>query len=230
MEKVEHLWNVTKYLTKLRCPEANRLQNFYIERCRNAANEVELPKKCFGPSIMCSHCGSLWATINHQVRILPGRKISHSIGKMIKTNTDGYKVSKVRAKLIKKCKKKEMNKLSIKCSVCLHRTKIQMNKPKRKVETSDNTLEKSKILQKKKKKKGKDKTVGLNISGNIVPELQSNESKKIPLKSNTSRFKTKNLNTPKIKKLNINKMKDIVNQGMTPPNRKSLTNFLKELV
>ncbi|XP_047352547.1 uncharacterized protein LOC124950188 isoform X2 [Vespa velutina] len=187
MEKVEHLWNVTKYLTKLRCPEANRLQNFYIERCRNAANEVELPKKCFGPLIMCSHCGSLWATINHQVRILPGRKISHSV-------------------------------------------EIQMNKPKRKVETFDNTLEKSKILQKKKKKKGKDKTVGLNISGNLVPELQSNESKKIPLKSNTSQFKTKNLKTPKIKKLNINKMKDIVNQGMTPPNRKSLTNFLKELV
>lgn len=230
MEKIEHLWNVTQYLSKLQCPEANRLQNFYIERCRNVAKGIELPKKCFGPSMMCSHCGSLWTNINHQVRVLPGRKISHSVDKMIKTNTEGYKVSKVRAKLIKKCKKKEMNKLSIKCSVCLHRTEIQMNKPKKKIETSDNTLEKSKILQKKKRKKGKDKMVGLNISGNLVPKLQSNENKKILSTSNTSQSKTKNLNTSKIKKLNISKMKDIVNQSMTPLNRKSLTNFLKELV
>lgn len=202
----------------------------FRERCRNAANEVELPKKCFGPTVMCSHCGSLWATINHQVRILPGRKISNSVGKMIKTNTEGYKVSKVRAKLIKKCKQKEMNKLSIKCSVCLRRTEIQMNKPKRKIEIPDSTLERPKVLQKKKKKKGKDKTVGLNISGKVVPELQSNEIKKVPSKSNTIRPNTKNLNTPKIKKLNISKMKDIVNQSMQQPNRRSLTNFLKELV
>ncbi|KAL2726533.1 hypothetical protein V1478_006811 [Vespula squamosa] len=230
MEKIEHLWNVTQYLSKLQCPEVNRLQNFYIERCRNIAKEIELPKKYFGPLMMCSHCGSLWSTINHQVRILPGRKISRSVDKMIKTNTEGNKISKVRAKLIKKCKKKEMNKLSIRCSVCLHRTEIQMNKPKKKVITSDNTLEKSKILRKKKKKKGKDKMVGLNISANIVPELQSNESKKIPLTSNKSQSKTKNLNTSKIKKLNISKMKNIVNQSMAPLNRKSLTNFLKELV
>ncbi|XP_014615377.1 PREDICTED: uncharacterized protein LOC106793181 [Polistes canadensis] len=228
MEKIEHLWNVTQYLTKFQCPEANKLQNHYIERCRNLANEVELPKLCFGPSTMCSHCGSLWATTNHQVRILPGKKMSRSVGKMIKTNTDENKISKLQAKLIKKCKKNEMNKMSIRCFACLRCTEVRFTKPKRIVKTSDNALEKSNIQQKKKKRKGKDKTVGLNISGNLTSKLQSSESQKTPVTNKTNQSKM-NLNKPKLKKLNINKLKDIVNQGMTPPNRKSLTNFLKEL-
>ncbi|KAI4502314.1 hypothetical protein M0802_002226 [Mischocyttarus mexicanus] len=230
MEKIEHLWNVTQYMTKLQCPEANRLQNHYVERCRDLAKGVELPKLSFGPSTMCSHCGSLWATTNHQVRILPGRKMSHSVSKMNKTHTEENKISKLQAKLIKKCQKNEMNKISIKCLVCLRRTVVRFTKPKRIVEISNNELQKSNILQKKKKKRVKDKTVGLNISGNLTPKLQSNESKKTFVNNYANQSKMKNLNKPKIKKLNINKLKDIVNQNMVQPSKKSLTNFLKELM
>lgn len=154
--------------------------------------------------------------------------MSRSVGKMIKTNIDENKISKLQAKLIKKCKKNEMNKMSIRCFACLRCTEVRFTKPKRIVKTSDNALEKSNIQQKKKKRKGKDKTVGLNISGNLTSKLQSSKSQKTPVTNNINQSKM-NLNKPKIKKLNINKLKDIVNQGMTPPNRKSLTNFLKEL-
>ncbi|KAK2585493.1 hypothetical protein KPH14_010146 [Odynerus spinipes] len=228
MEKIEHLWNVTQYLTKLQCPEANRLQNFYIERCRNAANEVELPKSCFGPSMMCSYCGSLWTVTDHQIRLLSGRKISRSVSKIIKKNTEGHKLPKVQATLVKKCKKNEMNKIAIRCSVCSRRTEIQVTKPRRKIKVSDDTSEDLKNLHKKKKKKAKDKTVGLNISGSIAPELQTNKGNET-VTNGTIRSKSKNISTPKLKKLNISKLKDVVNQSMTPPNRKSLTNFLKEL-
>ncbi|XP_015178861.1 PREDICTED: uncharacterized protein LOC107067672 [Polistes dominula] len=229
MEKVEHLWNVTQYLTKFQCPEAKKLQNHYIECCRNLSKEVELPKLYFGPSTMCSHCGSLWVTTNHQVRILPGKKMSRSVGKMIKTNTDENKISKLQAKLIKKCKKNEMNKMSIKCFACMRCTKVRFTKPKKILKTCDNVLEKSNIKQKKKKKKGRDRSVGLNISGNLTPKLQSSESQKTLVTNNRNQSKM-TLNKPKVKKLNINKLKGIVNQGTTPPNRKSLTNFLKELL
>lgn len=229
MEKVEHLWNVTQYLTKLQSPEANGLQNFYIERCRNASNEVELPKSCFGPSKMCSYCGSLWTTTNHQVRILPGKKISRTVAKMIKAEAEGLKLAKVRSSLVKKCKRNEMNKIAIRCSICSHRTEIQLTKPKKKIVASDDTSEKSKNVTKKMKRKIKDKTAGLNISKNTAPELCSNKSSKT-ITNNTIQSKMKNTNTPKLKKLNISKLKDVVRQNMTPPNRKSLTNFLKDLV
>lgn len=230
MENIEHLWNVTQYLTKLQCPEAKRLQNFYIERCRNAANEVKLPKSCFGPSTMCCHCGSLWSITDHQTRILPGRKVSRSVAKMIKTNTRGLKVPKVRSTLAKKCKKNEINKITIRCSVCLQRTEIQLTKPKKKIVIPDDTLERTKYLHKKKKKKAKDKTVGLNISGHVVPELRSNKNITTVTNKSIIKLESKNLNTSKLKKLNIHKLKNVVNQNMTPPSRKSLTNFLRDLV
>ncbi|KAG7200342.1 hypothetical protein KM043_017800 [Ampulex compressa] len=132
MDTVVHLWNVNRFITSLKCQQSRNLQTFYIQSCRNMGDRVELPKQHFGPSAMCIYCGSLWHTMNYKIRILPGKKMSKSIKRLSRRiNTFDETVPKIRRELVQKCIRNEMNKLVIKCSVCLQNTEIPLAKPER---------------------------------------------------------------------------------------------------
>ncbi|XP_054014633.1 uncharacterized protein LOC128895770 [Hylaeus anthracinus] len=230
MEKIKHLWNVNQFVTKLSCPERMNLQTFYIQKCRRLSKGMQLPSRTFGPAAMCQYCGTLWNTADYNIRISHGKPLSKSIGKVLLSMNDMDKrIPKVRRSLATKCLKNNTNKLVFKCSVCLESTKVPFNKPQRK-KGQKATAESIQTSQRRKKKKSRDKTAGLNISGisnlsieNIVEGSKETSTKKV--KSTT------NFITPiqKIKKLNINRLKDVVNHGATPSKRRSLHSFLTEL-
>lgn len=230
MEKITHLWNVNQFITKLNCSQSTNLQTFYIGKCKKLSKGAILPPKNFSPSMMCRYCGSLWNTVKHSIRLEEGKPLSRSVKKIVHTmNNSSERIPIARRSLAKKCLKNKRNKLVLKCSVCLQSTKIPFDKPQRiKVQKLSSESTKSEI-KKRKKKRTKDRNAGLNISGilnlsteNVKEELKEISTKKV---GGTSNFITP---TPKIKKLNINKLKDIVNHGATPPKRKSLHSFLSE--
>lgn len=230
MEKITHLWDVNQFVTKLNCSRSVNLQTFYIEKCRRLGQGMLLPSQNFGPSVMCQHCGSLWNTVDHSIRISPGKPLSKSIRKIVSSmNDSGKRIPKVRTGLAQKCLKNRMNKLVLKCSICQNSTKIPFTKPPReKVQKLGSEINRS--SQKRKKKRTKDKTAGLNISG--ILNLSTDNIVEAPKESGARKAgSTANIMTPtpKLKKLNINRLKDIVNQGGTPQKRKSLHNFLTEL-
>ncbi|XP_050477065.1 uncharacterized protein LOC126867022 isoform X2 [Bombus huntii] len=203
MEKLTHLWNVNQFITKLNCSQSRNLQTFYIERCRQYTRGIQPSSQNFGPSVMCPYCGSLWNTIDHSIRLSRGKPLSKSIKKIVHS----------------------MN------NVCSKSTRISFNKPQRekvqKIRTE--SIERSK---KRKKKRTKDRTAGLNVSGisNLNEKnVQTEELKETNIKKVRS---TANFITPtqqKIKMINIDRLKNIINQGATPPKRKSLHSFLTEL-
>lgn len=181
---------------------------------------------------MCPYCGSLWNTIDHSIRLSPGKPLSKSIKKIVHSMNNGKKrIPEVQRSLAEKCLKNKMNKLILKCSVCSKSTRISFNKPQRekvqKIRTE--SIERSK---KRKKKRTKDRTAGLNVSGisNLNEKnVQTEELKETNIKKVRS---TANFITPtqqKIKMINIDRLKNIINQGATPPKRKSLHSFLTEL-
>lgn len=229
MERITHLWNVNQFVTRLNCPERINLQTHYIDKCIRFSRGIQLPPQKFGPSTMCPYCGSLWNTVDHSIRILPSRPVSKSVRKILNSmNNNGKRIPKVQKSLAKKSLKNETNKLSLKCSVCSNVTKIPFSKPQREKVTKS-VVEIT--PQKKKKKRTKDRTAGLNISGisnldagNIGAEGSKETSAKRV--GNTANFIS---STQKLKKLNINRLKDIVNKGATPQKRKSLHSFLTEL-
>ncbi|XP_076282057.1 uncharacterized protein LOC143209791 [Lasioglossum baleicum] len=230
MEKMTHLWNVNQFITKLNCSQSAYLQTFYIQKCRRIGQGMQMPLQNFGPSAMCPYCGSLWSTINHRVRISEGKPISRSIRKVMRSMNNNEKpISKFHKSLVQKCIKSRMNRLVFKCSVCLQSTKIPFDKPPREKIPTFN-VEDIQASQKRKKKKSKDKTAGLNLSGILNSSMDTStvESKETPIKKIRS---VTNFITPtqKVKKLNINRLKDIVNHGTTPHKRKSLHSFLTEL-
>ncbi|CAL1675936.1 unnamed protein product [Lasius platythorax] len=243
METVKHLWNVNQLMTKLKSPLATELQTFYMQKCKNLSNIVELPQQNFGPSVMCSHCGSLWSTVDHQVRLAHGRKMSKSVKKIVRCMDENpnQKIPKVCAALAKKSIKNEMNKLVIKCSVCSKDTMLPFKKKNRlkPVELNNTQIETPQSNRKKKKKKSKDKTAGLNISGcTSVSRLNKVDSSKTCTKSplTTPKIIPSNSNkrlpttTKKSKKLNIERLKNIMEKSTaTSTKRKSLHNFLAEL-
>ncbi|XP_017876540.1 uncharacterized protein LOC108622914 [Ceratina calcarata] len=227
MDKITHLWNVNQLVTKLDCPQRINLQTHYITKCRRFSKGIQLPSKNFGPSTMCPYCGSLWNTIDHTVRLLKGKPVSKSVKKIVNSMENRDKnVPKVQRSLAEKCLKNRMNKLVLKCSVCSNSTKIPFNKPQRERMQKNSSVQK---IQKKKKRKNKDKTAGLNISGisNLTTEDVTEGSKDTMTRKmgNTNFIKT----PQKLKKLNINRLKDIVNQGATPPKKNSLHSFLAEI-
>ncbi|XP_029170939.1 uncharacterized protein LOC114940419 [Nylanderia fulva] len=202
-ETVKHLWNVNQFMTKLNDPLTKELQTFYMQKCKNLSSIVELPQQNFGPSVMCSHCGSLWSTVDHQVRLVRGKKMSKSMEKIVKhmKENPNQKVPKVCAALAKKSINNEMNKLVIKCSVCSKNTLLPFKKKNRlkPVEVNNSLVEiPQSNRKKKKKKKSKDKTAGLNIS-TCMPVSQLN-------KGDTSKTYTKSpLSRPKVIPSNSNK-------------------------
>ncbi|XP_031825903.1 uncharacterized protein LOC116424097 [Nomia melanderi] len=232
MEKITHLWNVNQFITKLNGLQKKNLQPYYIQRCRRLSKGVNMPMQNFGPSVMCPYCGSLWNTMDYSIRISKGRPISRSIRKVIRSiNNNDKSTSKFHRSLAKKCLRNKMNKLILKCSVCLQTTKMPLNKPPREklLKLSTKDIETSQ-KRKKKKRKTKDKTAGLNISGilNSSVETVTEGLKETPAKKigTATSFIT---SSQKIKKLNLNRLKDIVNHGATPTKRKSLHSFLTQL-
>lgn len=191
---------------------------------------IELPSHNFGPAAMCVYCGSLWNTMDHTTRISRGIPLSKSIRKIVRSmNNDNKRVPKVRRSLAEKCLKNRTNKLVLKCSVCSNSTQISLDKPQReKIDKID--TESIRILHKRKKRRAKDRTAGLNISG--ITNVNAGDVVEGSKETNTKKGgSTPNFiaTTQKLKKLNINRLKDIVNRGATPPKMRSLHNFLTEL-
>lgn len=241
METVKHLWNVNQFMTKLKSPLTTELQTFYMQKCKNLSNVVELPKQNFGQSAMCSHCGSLWSNVDHQVRISRGRKMSKSIKRIVRhmNENPNQKIPRVCASLAQKSIKNEMKKLVIKCSVCSKNTMLPLKKKNRlkPVKLDNSQIETPQNNRKKKKKKSRDKTAGLNVSGTPVSRLNKKNSSKTCTKSplTTPKIISSNNNKKistsikKSKKLNIEKLKNIMEKSTTTPKGKSLHNFLAEL-
>lgn len=203
--------------------------------CKQRSSVLDLPKQHFGPSVMCSYCGTLWSKSQPQTRIVPGKSTSKSVEKMIKSCSENNKISRFKATLIKKSLKNKMNRTIIKCSVCSKNTEISCPKPKR-LKTLKETTKGSDITisQKKRKRRVKDKTAGLNISGIKVSDSKKEKEIK-SIQSTPIMIKVKKPNkkeaTPiqKVRKLNLNKLNNALNdmKGQKPKN--SLNNFLKEL-
>lgn len=162
-------------------------------------------------------------------------------------------IPKVRVSLAQKAMKNEMNKLAIKCSVCSKQTKLPFKKKDRLKPAKDNLddshIEVSQSSRKKKKKKSKDKTAGLNISGIWESQLnKTNDGKTLtkpvvstpkinthkPVvstpKINTKKMLTSSTSSKKAKKLNIARLRNIVNDSTTTPTKnKNLHSFLAQL-
>lgn len=183
---------------------------------------------------MCSHCGSFWTKNQPQVRIISGKHPSKLVQKIIKSSSNGNKITKFCETLMKKSLKNKMNKLVMKCSVCSNYTKISCQKPERlqlikAEEVSDNSM------QRKKKKKKKDKTAGLNLSNLSTPKVEERKSIYPPSATtpiNLKNKKSKNQETtpnPKTRKLNPNKLNNVFNKSINNKSRNSLSNFLKDL-
>lgn len=182
---------------------------------------------------MCSHCGSFWSQNQPQVRIISGKHPSKSVRKIIKSSLEGNKISKFCATLMKKSLKSEMNKISIKCSVCFKTTLISCPKTERLKPAKEKLADIS--LQKKKKKKKKDKTAGLNLSLLKTPKTEEriqldSPSVTTPLTVKIKKSKNQEV-TPsiKIRKLNTNKLNNVISNSNKKKSRNSLSSFLKEL-
>jgi len=190
---------------------------------------------------MCSHCGSLWNTVDHQVRISSGRRMSKSVKKIVRYMNEypDQKIPKARATLAQKSIKNEMNRLVIKCSICSKNTELPFKKKSRlkSVKLNNSQTETPQSNRKRKKKKSKDKTAGLNLSGcTPISQLNKKDNSKTPIISPvvTPKIITSNkklsVSPKKSKKLNIERLKRIMeNKTTTPSKRKNLHSFLAEL-
>lgn len=190
---------------------------------------------------MCSHCGSLWNTVDHQVRIAHGRKMSKSMKRIVRRMDENpnQKIPKVCTALAQRSIKNEMNKLVIKCSVCSKNTTLPLKKENRlkPVKLNNSQIETPQNKRKKKKKK-RDKTAGLNIPGctpvSRLNKEDNSKTKSPPLtmpeiisNNNNKRLSTSN---KKSTKLNIRRLKDVMEKStVTSTKRKSLKSFLAEL-
>lgn len=153
-------------------------------------------------------------------------------------NKGDQDIPKALVSLTQKSMKNEMNKLVIKCSVCSKLTKLPFKKKNRlklsKANLSDCHTEMPQSSRKKKKKKSKDKTAGLNISGISESPLNKKNDDKTLTKSIVSTpkmsiKKTLSSSSKKAKKLNIARLKNIVNNSTTPMKSRSLHSFLAQL-
>ena len=188
---------------------------------------------------MCSQCGSLWSKVEHRNRLAPGKACSNSIKKAMRTVENNNRLPKHRISLIRKCTRKKMNKIIIKCSECLKNTEMICIKPKRqksKTKKNLNDFEPPKF-DKKKKRRSKDKTAGLNTSlsnSAYIASLSGTENLGVCHQSSPvlrkSKTETGKQMTPleKLKKINKNKLNNILKDDSEKKGN-SLNNFLKEL-
>ncbi|KAL0104293.1 hypothetical protein PUN28_017193 [Cardiocondyla obscurior] len=239
MEIVKHLWNVNQFMTKLKSPMVKDLQIFYMQKCKKFSHSVELPQKNFGSSVTCSYCGSLWSTVDHKVRILSGKRMSRSVRKIVKHMNENpdQRNPKVRATLAHKSIQNEMSKLVIKCSVCSKNTKVPFKKTShlKPVKLNNSQIETPQSNRKKKKKKCKDKTAGLNITACTSVQANKKNNYKIStpspaIISKTIQSKKSSASPKKSKKFNIERLKRIMENNVTTPTKKNnLHNFLTEI-
>ncbi|XP_011868553.1 PREDICTED: uncharacterized protein LOC105562369 [Vollenhovia emeryi] len=240
METVKHLWNVNQFMTKLESPLVTQLQTFYMQKCKRLSHSVELPQQNFGPLVTCSHCGSLWSTVDHQVRMLSSRRMSKSVKRIVRHMSENpdQKIPKVRATLARKSIKNEMSRLVIKCSVCSKNTELPFKKKSRlkpvKVDNSQAATPQGN--RKRKKKKSRDKTAGLNISVCTPVSQLNKKNSKAPTLSPVITPKTiprnKKLSTfhKEPRKLDIERLKRIMEtKSTTPTKTNSLHSFLAGL-
>ncbi|XP_033231138.1 uncharacterized protein LOC117182185 [Belonocnema kinseyi] len=238
MENVIYLWNMVKFLTKFDEKDVNQLRTYYVQCCRKQGNNVELPKQCFGPSNICSYCGSLWTKVERRNRLAPGKACSNSVKKIIRAAEKNARLSRYRLTLMRKCLRSEMNKMVIKCFACLKNTQITCKKPQRQKPKRQEALNDSEVLKsdKKRKRRIKDRTAGLNISlsdSYVAPSSETgsprilNKSSPLPCKGKKETGKQL---TPlqKLKTMNKDKLNSIL-KGDAVKKRNSLNNFLKEL-
>ncbi|NP_001136349.1 uncharacterized protein LOC100233149 [Nasonia vitripennis] len=233
MNEIKHWWNSVNYLKKFDGEQANNARMYFVQRCREFSKTLELPNQNFGPSVMCSHCGSLWSKNESQIRILPGKNPSKSVKEIIKSCSEDNKISRFRATLMKKSLRNKMNKVVIKCSVCSKNTQISCTKPVRPKPKKEDNKEVANV-RKKKKKKGKDKTAGLKISTMKTPDVT--EKKQVepvvstPISINVKKPKGKQVTSvQKVRKINLNKLNNVLNDSKVQKSRSSFNNFLKEL-
>lgn len=163
--------------------------------------------------------------------------MSKSIKKIVQCmNEDDEKIPKVRASLAKKAIKNEKNKLVIKCSLCSNKTELPFIKKPRpkppKVNDSEVNIEQNNSKKKKKKRKSKDKSAGLNISIYTSKQVNKKSDDKTSTKITAPKI-NKTLSTTitkKSKKLNIQRLKQIVEYNTTIPKKKNnLQSFLAKL-
>lgn len=153
------------------------------------------------------------------------------------------KVPKVRATLVKKAIRNEMNKLVIKCSICSKNTVLPFKKTSRLkpiVETNKSQTETVENNQKKKKKKkSKDKTAGLNLSGYIpespLSKKDNNKTSSSPVVATPKINKMLPTSNTKTRKFNIERLRALIEKRekqkdhIATNSKKSLHNFLIEL-
>ncbi|XP_034944212.1 uncharacterized protein [Chelonus insularis] len=239
MDNVEHLWNIIQTLKTNDNLQVNELRNYYVRCCKELSDEVDLPKQIFGLSTMCNYCGSLWSTVDSKVRISKGRGLSNSIQKLVRLSSKkSSNLTKYQQKLMQNCLKKQSNKLIITCGYCNKTNEVTLNKPKR---LKNKKIEEPRITPRKKKKRKKDKNAGLIITNtpNNLNDSQNNENKngcnsdnkhKL-LKMKNGKRKKVDTSTPnnKSKKINISKLKGIINTTITPSKKVNLHSFLEQL-
>lgn len=159
--------------------------------------------------------------------------------KLIKTTIDAtIKKSSQMHSLVRKVEKNIPNTMILRCSVCSQATPVPLNKPRRKKITKTDTNNDSTVSlsSKKKKNRARDRTAGLNLSGVQTPEIKRpNNLQTIVHKTPVSRadksrlLKLKTSTPMSSKKLNLVKLKGIMNASVTPSKKNKLHTFLQEL-
>lgn len=174
--------------------------------------------------------------------------MSKSVRKIVRHMNEfpNQKIPKVRATLVKKAIENEMNKLIIKCSVCFKNTMLSFKKESRLnpiLEASKSQIEIVQTNHKKKKKRSKDKTAGLKLSGGIAesPLIKKDNNKTFShLAIVTSKINNNKIlptSNTKIRKFNIERLRTIIESSEKHRNqlatnskkRNSLHDFLIEL-
>ncbi|XP_043273079.1 uncharacterized protein [Venturia canescens] len=238
MDPIVHLWNLSKFFENTRNPDIIKLRMHYKQCCQKLNRNYELPKQNFGQSTMCPQCCTPWSMVKYKSRILPGKTMSKRIEKLMKFPADATSRNSSRThSLVSKCKKNTSNKLIRICSVCSRTTTFSLSKPRREKISEKNSFVSLNVStsSKKRKKRTKDRTAGLNLSDSQTPETKrfSNLQTIIPKTPASCNSKSKLLqaktSTPtSSKKLNLVKLKGIMNAGTTPSKKNKLHSFLQE--
>lgn len=177
---------------------------------------IRTPCKLFGPSMLCSYCGSMWSKVDHRVRLTSSKRPGKIVKKLMRcAESTEKKLAKVKKTLVKKAAKNRSNKLVIRCSFCSKDTEIVLNRPARLkppvIQVSQDDSDEP--IAKKKKKKSKDKTAGLIIPGNqnCTANLNITKSKSKP------------------KATNLKKLGAMIANNITPSKKSSLHDFIMDL-
>lgn len=205
------------------------MNHYFRQKCKQTLQEEELdlPKQNFGPSVMCTNCGNFWDKVAPIIKILPAKPLSKSVKKLSKKAKLDY-LSKFQTTLLKKCLNNQKNQLTLKCKICAKITKVAFNKPKVLKPKKVKNLKSNTPMSNKKKKKHKDKTAGLNISGIASPKnisLTQNltQPQEIVSKIDVRKKHVQKESTPtqKLKKINMKRLKNALEDSSSEKKKKN---------